>query len=602
MVDDLKKQNLFFIFSSIFQNFSSKSRLKIERVSLFMEVLRKEGSKKEVQRSVKGVKAPSGGVCSLRTGVKMIAALFGKRTPHQWSRRYATVFVGLVLFWALENFLLQVSLFDAPPNTTHPFSYHAIRLGLDVLAAAALVLLLPRFWLIAAMVADSAISLVIVAYTHYFHHHLSLYYELVNLKEGFKVASVAARIIPLTGWILLMGALVIKILWVQRVTPQPKKFRFQLAAFCTGVVALVILVLQLSSFSFSQMRNMEGSRAVFAYGNLTTWGAEFFYSPNLSTMAKELRQLQNVSPDRLSASEPCWPITGSVVVIQLESVGWDILDYKIQGEPVTPYLNSLARTSRTYKVRSFHALGSADMDYATLSDGTPSTRMLSYKIPGSSYTNALPRFMKEHGFHTESFHGNDGGFFSRLPNFRQMGFDEIWFKNDIAEKVQKPGSAWGVRDRDVLQYSSKRLGAASQPQFHFIITLDSHAPFNLIEEEEKQIYPHSQLYEENYFNSVRVLDQDVRNYVESLPAGTLVLLYGDHTPGVVYKDFHSARVGDAEYVPCIVHVCKPSTPWLAQPGPAVGLPEDLRIIDIMNYLRRQVFGQNRADSQKKQKG
>ncbi len=554
-----------------------------------MEVLPKEREKKEVKRYVKRPSGPVGIVDHCMAAFDTFGAVFyGRTVVRHWSEKYTISFVGLVLFWALENFLVQASLFDAPPNTTHPLSYETIRFGLNLLAAVTVTLLLPRFWLVSCMAADSAVSLIVIAYTRYFHHDLSLYYEAANFKEGLKVTSTAAHIIPLIAWILLFCALVLKVLWARRITPQPRKFRFQGAGLCASSAILIILALQYSGFRFSFLRVVGGSRAIFAYGTLTTWAAECFYSPDMKAVKRELCELQALSPDRLGASEPAWPVAGNVVVIQMESVGWDILDYQIQGQPVTPYLNSLARSSRTFKVRSYHDLGSADMDYAVLSDGTPSSRMVSYTIPGVTYTNALPRFMQEHGFRATSFHGNDSGYYNRLPNYQQMGFDEILFKKEIAGQVRARGSSWGVRDRDVLQLSSKKLRAAREPQFHFIITLDSHTPFNLIDDSEKEVYPHSQVWEENYFNSVQVVDRDLRNYVESLAPGTMVLLYGDHTPGVVYGDFHSAREGNVEYVPCIVHLCKPATPWPEQPGPVAGMPEDLRIHDIMNHLRRQV--------------
>jgi phosphoglycerol transferase MdoB-like AlkP superfamily enzyme len=229
------------------------------------------------------------------------------------------------------------------------------------------------------------------------------------------------------------------------------------------------------------------------------------------------------------------------------------------------------------------------MDYAVLSGGTPSTEVVSYDVPGVTYSNGLPAFMQKHGFHTVAWHGNDGGFFNRRVNFARMGFDEIWFKEDFKGRAVKQ-SSWGVRDAELFELSSQEIRQAARPQFHFIITLDSHAPFNLIDDEEKQIFPRASAWRENYFNSARLLDGLLRQYIESLPAGTLVILYGDHPAGVDYEDFHPAFEGAAQFVPCIVHVCGSSNP---APPPASSsasppLPPDLRILDIINFMRHQI--------------
>jgi phosphoglycerol transferase MdoB-like AlkP superfamily enzyme len=64
-----------------------------------------------------------------------------------------------------------------------------------------------------------------------------------------------------------------------------------------------------------------------------------------------------------------------------------------------------------------------------------------------------------------------------------MGFDEIWFKEDFQGRDVKQNS-WGVRDAELFKLSCREIQKATQPQFHFIITLDSHAPFNLIDNQE----------------------------------------------------------------------------------------------------------------------
>jgi len=505
----------------------------------------------------------------------------------EWSWKYILLFGGLIFFWTMENFILQASAFSVPPITRHPYFYQLIRLVLDILAAAIVLLIFSRFLLIFIVLMDCLLSLIIVAYNQYFHKALSAYYAIKTLKEALQVTRFAVQVIPPFVWALLIGALIIKIVWIFRITPQPSKFRWRGTALCLLLFTTLVLAMQLTSFKFTSIRITTVKRAIYTYGYLVSWVAESFVSPDTNEVAKELIELQRVSTDSLAKTEPPWPVGDKIVIIQLESFGFNILNYRINGREVTPYINQLARTNRLFKVKSFHGVCTADMDFAVLSGGTPSSRMISYMVPGISYTNSLPRLMQQNGYHTVAWHGNNGCIFNRHPNFLRMGFDEIYFKEELQVRPLAC-SYWGVRDAEIFRLSSEKIRTARGCEFHFIITLDSHGPFDLISDQEKEIFPHSKQWQQNYFNSMHVLDRNVQNYLESLPSGTLVILYGDHTSGVNYGDFHSARKGSAEYVPCIVLVCQPSAPWPFPESSSLALVDNLRIHDIVNHLRRQI--------------
>jgi phosphoglycerol transferase MdoB-like AlkP superfamily enzyme len=514
-----------------------------------------------------------------------------------WTLRYLLTFAALAGFWAVEHFALQASVFEFRPVTTHPGTYQAIRLGINLTVAVAILLVSNRAMLLLIVAADFILSLIIIAYNQYFHHAFSVYYGMKTLREGLKVYSAAFYFIPWIALLLLLLVMALKVMLIFEITPQPRRFIRRGAVLCLFAFVGFLSALQHTSFYFRNIPITRVTRAVYAYGYLNSWIAEFFVSPDTSEVTQELVELQRDTPDRLTGSEVPWPITTNVIVIQMESFGWNVLKYQANGRAVAPYLKSLADGGRVYKVQVYHSIGSEDMDYAVLSGGRPSMRMVSYLAPDISYTNALPRFMQRHGFETLSIHGANGDFFSRRSNFERMGFDEIWFQEDFHSRLAVKGnpvpkSYWGVRDAELFKISGQKLRAAARPQFHFIITLDSHVPFDLITDEEKEIFPHSQVWQQNYFNSINLLDHSLHDYIEALPKGTLVILYGDHPAGVDYGDFHSARDGLKEYVPCIVHLCGESLP---QPVPMVASPlllDDFRIHDVINYLRHQVEQQD----------
>ena len=504
---------------------------------------------------------------------------------------YLIVFLGLVVLWAAEHFLIQASLFDFTPITLHPMGYQLVRLAINLSAAFLLVMTSNREVLILLLGLDFLVSLVVLAYRQYFHRAFSLFFAVQNFREGLKVSSFAIQIIPSKVWLGMVSCLLAKILLATKVCSYPVEATIRPGLVTAGgpvlLITALVMGLQKTSFRFASIRGTPITRAVYVYGYVISWFAEFIIAPDTQEVAEEVARLQEVSPDRLREIEPGWPVDRNVVVVQLESFGWNVLNFGLNGKAVTPYLNKLAGSSRVFKIQVYHDIGSADMDYAVLSGGLPSKRLVSYFVPGLDYARALPRFMSRQGYRTMSLHGATGDFYNRRANFERMGWDEIHFREEF-KGLGVEQSYWGVRDAEIFRLSSKKLRAATEREFHFIITLDTHGPFNLIREDEKDIFPQSRVWQENYFNSMSALDKNLQEYVTSLPEGTLVIFYGDHTAGVDYQGFAPAREGTAEYVPCLVHVTP--APGVVSFSPELNheLPPDLRIHDIVNFMRHQV--------------
>jgi phosphoglycerol transferase MdoB-like AlkP superfamily enzyme len=442
-----------------------------------------------------------------------------------WTPSDFLSFLALAVFWAMENYFVQESAFVASPATKFPSICRFTRLVLDLTTAMVLLLLCRRWLLIGLLCADSLLSVLILAYSRYFRHAFSLYAGLKQLREGAQFTPFAIRFVPWPAGLMFL-TLGLKISLAFCLAPMPAEVsnwgsRLADAGVCLVPAALIILLLQMTSFNFRRIPELGLSRAVYAYGYFLSWIAEYFVVPDTHELKQEMVQLQFDSPDRLSATESSWGFKGHVVVVQMESWGWNALNCKRNEQEVTPFLNQLAGKSRLFRVEAFHHVGSLDMDYAVLSGGRPSKHMISYLVPDIPYDHATPRFMQRHGYRTMALHGNSGEFFRRRANFQRMGFDQLYFQEDFC-KGAVTRSYWGVRDVELFRLSAQKLRQASGPEFHFIITLDSHVPFDLISEVEKEMYPRSQSWQENYFNSLRVLDRSVCEYVKSLPAGTLV--------------------------------------------------------------------------------
>jgi len=146
------------------------------------------------------------------------------------------------------------------------------------------------------------------------------------------------------------------------------------------------------------------------------------------------------------------------------------------------------------------------MDFAILTGVQPPSRVIGYTLPNLNFAQSLPAFLRTRGYQTTIWHGNNGEFFMRRASFMRMGFDQLRFKEDLRSATLHR-SYWGVRDGELFRLSAEQLRASPGRMFHLLITLDTHIPFDQIDGSEKEIFPGSHDYSENYFNSLRVLDR-----------------------------------------------------------------------------------------------
>jgi phosphoglycerol transferase MdoB-like AlkP superfamily enzyme len=163
----------------------------------------------------------------------------------------------------------------------------------------------------------------------------------------------------------------------------------------------------------------------------------------------------------------------------------------------------------------------------------------------------MPGFMKQHGYRTYVFHGNTQLFYDRGQIMEELGFDHVLFKEQLSSRRLK-SSIMGVRDAELIRCV---LGAIESEKraYVFAITLDTHSPYDLLEQSEMEVFPRPASPSERYFNSARYLDNCLKELIDQLPDGTTVVMYGDHTASLNTDLFLSDVVGGMEYVACLIY-------------------------------------------------
>lgn len=230
----------------------------------------------------------------------------------------------------------------------------------------------------------------------------------------------------------------------------------------------------------------------------------------------------------------------NVIVIHLESFQQFLINLKVNGKEVTPFLNSLYRNKNTISFSNFyHQVG-----LGRTSDAENMLETSTYGISdGSLFTSlgsentfqAAPQILRQHNYSSAVFHGNVGTFWNRNNVYKNLGysyfFDQKYFSSARTDKI-----GYGLKDKLLFAESIKYLEQMQQPFYCKYITVTNHIPFSMDEEDLDPTFKTSKTSDttiNNYFQTAHYLDQAVKEFFTYLKKSKLydnsmVLIYGDH--------------------------------------------------------------------------
>ncbi|WP_052465249.1 LTA synthase family protein [Thermotoga profunda] len=261
----------------------------------------------------------------------------------------------------------------------------------------------------------------------------------------------------------------------------------------------------------------------------------------------------------------------NVIVIQLESFQNFLVDMKYNGQEVTPNLNKLVHRDSIYFSNYYQQTGAgntADAEFVSL---------VSLHIPGEEVAYekyddidfyALPRILKEKGFHTLAMHGNVGWFWNREKIYPHLGFEDFI---SLEELDQDLVFGMGLNDLSFFEQATDILKNYPQPFLSFLVTISSHTPFIIPDQlKSLELLPeHQGSIFGNYLQAVHYADYALGRFIEKLKqAGlyekSIVILYGDHAGLYPFnkeaKDDVSKffkidyKYKDAMNIPLVVHI------------------------------------------------
>ncbi len=495
------------------------------------------------------------------------------------------------LVWTIELYVVQAATLVYPNETGARFAFFApkIRFVLDLLFVVSISFLFRRRWLAVIVCGAFFANLGLVTYFQYFRRPLSLLTLFANWREGSEVSLIGPGLFSqmVVFWLLLALAIQLAALWCSRKVALPRRCGW----LAGGVLAMGYVGLYSVANYCDPLDTIKVTHGVGRLGEvrgyLGPWFAEWYYLRNKDILESALKR-RKVVYDRLTPVEAAIPIHKHLVILQAESLDYNVLGFPVNGQAVTPFLNSLRDASMFYRVQAIHKNGSADADFAALNAVAGSDHTITYKIDGYPYQNTTPELLVDCGYAVSAFHGNSGEFYERRKAFEKMGFTGLLFREELEGRYQLKSDRWGVTDREVLNLSAQLMRSSTGPTCHFIITLTTHLPYTLLPDEH-EIYPQPGTMVERYLNNMRYLDNCLRDYVTKLGSGTTVMIYADHPTEDGNQEFKPDHAFGRKFIPCFIFDTDQDLSKLQKTrDDPRALDGTWNLIDVISYLRAQV--------------
>lgn len=417
----------------------------------------------------------------------------------------------LALLFALESCWMQSLTGTSPINN----------LLLIDFACAALLVLLPAALLYFSAAAQFFISLVIYNYVA----ALSARPQLSALINGFGLFSelgkdVADYINPLALGGLFLCFLA-KITLIRRKTPLSRLAKHTVLLVCLTILGINayqgVSHGRIGRFADMQDLDNEMEAHLKSYGYLLTWALELANGQPFKT--QDIFQERTCRDDRI-ADLPLFPVGERIIIIQTESLDFSVIGLEEDHKPVAPFLTSLAQKSLLLHMDGTKLLGSANSDYELLNGKIASSKALYYfYIP--TYPDSLIKLLSDKGYTTSVFHGLRGEYMSLRSIYPRLGFTHLYFKEELEQAgyaAREDMAMKQIPDADLFKFALQKT--ADKPPFvHFIITITMHGGNPRLSD---------RFNSPGYINDTAYYDDALAAYIQNLPPGCTVFIYGDH--------------------------------------------------------------------------
>ncbi|WP_081415783.1 LTA synthase family protein [Peribacillus kribbensis] len=227
----------------------------------------------------------------------------------------------------------------------------------------------------------------------------------------------------------------------------------------------------------------------------------------------------------------------NVIYVSLESFQNFMINYKLDGQEVTPFLNSLTHDPNTFYFNNFfHQTGqgkTSDAEFMMENSLYPLPQGAVFTTKAQNTYQALPGILKTKGYTSAVFHGNYKTFWNREEMYKSLGYDKF-FDANYYDMTEEHTINYGMEDKPFFKESMPLLTSLKQPFYTKFITLSNHFPFDL--DKEDITFPAAKTNDKvvnQYFQTAHYMDEALEQFFNDLKASglydnTMIVLYGDH--------------------------------------------------------------------------
>ncbi|MDN2454282.1 LTA synthase family protein [Lactobacillus sp. UCMA15818] len=229
----------------------------------------------------------------------------------------------------------------------------------------------------------------------------------------------------------------------------------------------------------------------------------------------------------------------NVIVIHLESFEQFLINFRLNGKEVTPFLNSLYNSNSTYSFSNFFnqvgqgKTSDAENMLETSTYGLSQGSLFSSLGTDNTFEGAPAILNQRAGYSSAVFHGNKGSFWNRNSVYKNLGyqnfFDASYFNTNANNLTE-----YGLKDKLLFHDSVKYLERLQQPFYAKFITVSNHFPYELDKQNTSfKAANTGDTSVDNYFVTAHYLDQSVKEFFDYLKKSglynnSMIIIYGDH--------------------------------------------------------------------------
>lgn len=227
----------------------------------------------------------------------------------------------------------------------------------------------------------------------------------------------------------------------------------------------------------------------------------------------------------------------NIIFISAESIQSFVINNDVNGEVITPFLNSLVEDESTYYFENFYHQTmqgkTSDSEFLTENSLYPASRGAVFFTHGQNEYHAMPEMLKEADYQSVVFHANNKSFWNRDQIYESFNFDEF-YDIDSYEVTDENSVGWGLKDKSFFDQSIKYLQALEKPFYSKLITLTNHFPFELDDEDRSiELYDSNSNTLNHYFPTVRYTDEAIEDFFNQLKQSglyeeSIIVIMGDH--------------------------------------------------------------------------